>query len=163
MLAYLLASTSQHVVTTWGSDHVQVHPKIFRKAKEVFDIFTAPSGWKPPLRSKQEPFLKPKEPIKGSDAVMGLMTGGGINIWKTFVGSLRARGYDGHIILGLSPDLDQTSWKYLESKGVTGYAVPMGVCKYNETQKGYALRGVQEEQAAFFSNSPNFASFLFDF
>ena len=52
--------------------------------------------------------------------VMGLASGYDLRVYKSFVGSLRNTGYDGHIILGLSEEnLSAESKLYLLSMGVT--------------------------------------------
>lgn len=79
----------------------------------------------------------------GSDAVIGLaaykrfLPG-----FKRVVGSLRYFGYDGHIILGVHPDINQEQKDYLISNNVTFYGISVSECSesiYN-TDKSF-IRG----------------------
>ena len=51
-----------------------------------------------------------------------------MNGWRKLVGSLRVNGYDGHIILGVNPDIPEIERDYLDSMGVTYYAVHLANC-----------------------------------
>lgn len=65
----------------------------------------------------------------GNNAIVGLasyatfMTG-----FRRLVGSLRVGGYDGHIILGVHPDIPQKEESYLTKMGVTMYKVVTAEC-----------------------------------
>ena len=67
--------------------------------------------------------------ILGQDVIMGLAA------YKSFprgfarlVGSLRRNGYDGHIILGVHPNLPENEYNYLVSMKVTLYGVEVVDC-----------------------------------
>jgi hypothetical protein len=51
--------------------------------------------------------------------VIGIATGYSIDVYQSFVGSLRKSGYKGHIILGVSPNMPPNVEKYLISRNVT--------------------------------------------
>lgn len=48
--------------------------------------------------------------------------------WLHFVGSLRVNGYEGHIIVGVNPNIPQEERNYLDKMGVTYYAVELANC-----------------------------------
>ena len=50
--------------------------------------------------------------------VMGLAIGYGLDVFKSFVGSLRATGYSGNIILGVSHDMEDNVAEYLKQQKV---------------------------------------------
>lgn len=52
-------------------------------------------------------------------AVLAMATNMGLTEYQTFVGSLRATGYDGHIILGIDEHPDEVVIQYLSSQNVT--------------------------------------------
>ena len=52
-------------------------------------------------------------------AVLAMATNMDLHQYQTFVGSLRATGYSGHIILGISPDASSEIIDYLETNKVT--------------------------------------------
>lgn len=64
---------------------------------------------------------KPWTPADGSSTatVMGFATGYGLTVLGIFVGSLRRVGFQGHIILGVKPDIPQEVEMYLQSQNVT--------------------------------------------
>jgi len=64
-----------------------------------------------------EEFASPWDSDKS--AVIGLASGYGLNVFEVFVGSLRATGYQGHIILGISKNAPKHVTDYLESQNVT--------------------------------------------
>ena len=67
-------------------------------------------------------------------AVIGLAAGYGhvygMDMYKRFVGSLRATGYPGHIILGIAPNAPQNVRKYLARHRVVTKEVSIGRCTY---------------------------------
>jgi hypothetical protein len=62
--------------------------------------------------------------------VIGLAVGYGLNVYEMFVGSLRATGYPGHIILGISPDAPDNVRKYLIKARVQIKEVSFTNCTY---------------------------------
>mmetsp|Transcript_14540 Transcript_14540/g.29543 ORF Transcript_14540/g.29543 Transcript_14540/m.29543 type:complete len:457 (-) Transcript_14540:72-1442(-) len=67
-------------------------------------------------------------------AVLGLAYGYGLWTFRDFVGSLRATGYNGYIILGISPNPGEDVLDYLEHQNVTVKYVEMANrCTYNGT------------------------------
>ena len=48
--------------------------------------------------------------------------------WVRLVGSVRRAGYDGHIIMGVNPSLPPVEREYLDSMGVTYYAIEVANC-----------------------------------
>ncbi|KAL3763446.1 hypothetical protein ACHAW5_010236 [Stephanodiscus triporus] len=64
----------------------------------------------------------PQRPWRSShSAVLAMATNLNLNDYQIFVGSLRATGYDGHIILGIRPDTSSDIIEYLEMQNVTMY------------------------------------------
>ena len=65
---------------------------------------------------------------KGPDAIMGLCgyPKNILGMFRGFVGTLRHNGYDGHIILGVSPKLSEQEHAYLKKMDVTYYAAETG-------------------------------------
>ena len=55
--------------------------------------------------------------------VMGMASGYDLNVFEQFVGSLRATGYPGHIILGISPDAPKDVLDYLTAQQVNAKVV----------------------------------------
>lgn len=51
--------------------------------------------------------------------VLSIAIGYRLPVHKIFVGSLRATGYKGHIVLGVSEDTGQDVLDYLHAQGVT--------------------------------------------
>ena len=67
--------------------------------------------------------------------VMGMINGYHLSIYETFVGSLRATGYPGHIILGVANDAPKGTIDYLNSQNVTiKYIENAERCTYNGTK-----------------------------
>ena len=65
----------------------------------------------------------------GHNAIVGLASYPTfMNGWRKLVGSLRVNGYNGHIILGVNPDIPQEERTYLDKMGVTYYAVQLANC-----------------------------------
>jgi hypothetical protein len=64
----------------------------------------------------------------GHDSVMGLCAypKNIMGMFRGFAGTLRLSGYDGHIILGVSPNLSDEEHDYLKRMEVTYYAVETG-------------------------------------
>ena len=85
--------------------------------------------------------IKSKSSSQSSDkwdssksAVMGLATGYNLDVYKRFVGSLRATGYPGHIILGIAKNAPDDVLDYLAQQNVTAKVVEMAdKCTYNGT------------------------------
>lgn len=64
--------------------------------------------------------------------VMGLATGYPLYTYKQFVGSLRATGFPGHIILGIKKNPGDDVLQYFKEQNVTGRVVEMASnCTYN--------------------------------
>mmetsp|Transcript_35002 Transcript_35002/g.64811 ORF Transcript_35002/g.64811 Transcript_35002/m.64811 type:complete len:335 (+) Transcript_35002:167-1171(+) len=98
----------------------------------------------PPLKPNQESKLDDTsgwDPSKS--VVMGMASGYGLNVYQQFVGSLRATGYSGHIILGVSTNIinenNNDVSRYLKSQNVTMKGIEMegSVCTYNGTIDNY--------------------------
>ena len=67
-------------------------------------------------------------------AVLGLASGYGREVYETFVGSLRATGFSGHIILAISKDAGADVITYLSEQNVTTKFVERAEkCTYNGT------------------------------
>ena len=67
-------------------------------------------------------------------AVLGLASGYGLNVYQDFVGSLRATGYTGHIILGIAKNAPSDVLNYLKEQNVTIEFVEIAEkCTYNGT------------------------------
>ena len=80
----------------------------------------------------------------GKDAVLGLAVyRGNMRAFRRIVGSLRHFGYNGHIILGVSPEITAEELNYLKEHQVTLYAVHISPCAGagNVTEKGGLVRG----------------------
>ena len=70
-----------------------------------------------------------KDAPGGANAVVGLaLYPFFFSGFQRFVGSLRAVGYAGHIILGVSTAISTAELAYLKSMDVTMYAVRLGAC-----------------------------------
>jgi len=64
-----------------------------------------------------------------------MINGFPLSIYETFVGSLRATGYPGHIILGIANDAPKGTIDYLNSQNVTiKYIENAERCTYNGTK-----------------------------
>ena len=75
-------------------------------------------------------------------AVLGLASGYGLETYNTFVGSLRATGYSGHIILAIAKDAPSDVVSYLNEQNVTiKYVERAEKCTYNGTigEKGVPI------------------------
>jgi hypothetical protein len=86
--------------------------------------------------SRKEGKEKKTIPVKQWDpakcVVIGLAVGYPLEVFETFVGSLRATGYPGHIILGIATDTDQQTRDYLAKRNVTMKEVPLADhCTYH--------------------------------
>lgn len=82
-------------------------------------------------RKVEEPFgLMHQGHPPGHDVVMGLASwpSSAMNVFTTLVGSLRYSGFDGHIILGVHPNISQDEQSYLAKMDVTFYAVHVVPC-----------------------------------
>uniref|UniRef100_A0A7S4S646 Uncharacterized protein n=2 Tax=Ditylum brightwellii TaxID=49249 RepID=A0A7S4S646_9STRA len=62
--------------------------------------------------------------------VIGLAAGYGVHVYQQFVGSLRATGYNGHIILGIASDPPSDVTDYLQKQNVITHPVEIGTCTY---------------------------------
>jgi len=72
--------------------------------------------------------------------VIGLAVGYNIHVYKRFIGSLRATGYSGQIILGVSPNQPLEVTQYLAKHKVTLKLVETGPCANNtHTEEGLGL------------------------
>lgn len=74
----------------------------------------------------------------GHDAVMGLATyhEDDVEVFRKLVGSLRTAGFDGHIILGVTPSITNTVQSYLIKMDVTFYGVEKVPCDKSITDGG---------------------------
>jgi len=78
----------------------------------------------------------------GSDALMGLAAyAKNMRAFTRIVGPLRNSGYDGHIILGVSPSITEEEQDYLKRNNVTYYAVEFVDCDDSITQGSGTVRG----------------------
>jgi hypothetical protein len=62
--------------------------------------------------------------------VMGMASGYDLKVYKRFVGTLRKRGYNGHIILGVAPDVGEDVKKYFEYRNVIIKILKWEDCSY---------------------------------
>jgi len=67
--------------------------------------------------------------------VMGMATGYGLSVYQRFVGSLRKSGFQGHIILGVSPDVSQEVLKYFAYRNVTPKIPETAPCTFKAQNK----------------------------
>lgn len=65
--------------------------------------------------------------------VMGMASGYDLNVYQRFVGSLRKTGYQGHIILGVAPDVSPKILEYFHYRNVTPKILQWVDCTYNMT------------------------------
>lgn len=72
----------------------------------------------------------PQKWNSAKSVVIGLASGYNLDVYKRFVGSLRATGFNGHIILGISSDPPQDVTDYLQQQNVTTKPVDIGRCTY---------------------------------
>jgi hypothetical protein len=73
--------------------------------------------------------LRHKAHPPGNDAIMGLAAyPENMKAWKTIVGSLRAKGYDGHFMFGVHQDIPREEEDYLQRMNVTYYTVELVEC-----------------------------------
>ena len=70
-----------------------------------------------------------------SATVMGMATGYRLDVFQRFVGSLRKSGYQGHIILGVAPDVPEKVLQYLSYRNVTAKVMRWVNCTYAEEGK----------------------------
>ena len=72
--------------------------------------------------------------VSSNSAVLSLTAGLNLDTYKQFVGSLRATGYSGHIILGISNNAPSDVLSYLAEQNVTTHVIePAEKCTYNGT------------------------------
>ena len=77
----------------------------------------------------------------GNDAIFGLALYKNFHKgFKRVVGSLRYYGYNGHIILGVHPDIEEIDMNYLKQMNVTFYAIKSSKC--NEVASNNEVRGI---------------------
>lgn len=74
----------------------------------------------------------------GRDAVMGLATypEDDVEVFRKLVGSLRTAGFDGHIILGVTPSISDRVKSYLIKMDVTFYGIEKVPCDKSITDGG---------------------------
>mmetsp|Transcript_26763 Transcript_26763/g.53377 ORF Transcript_26763/g.53377 Transcript_26763/m.53377 type:complete len:454 (-) Transcript_26763:38-1399(-) len=70
--------------------------------------------------------------------VMGMAVGYSISTYRTFVGSLRRSGFEGHIILAIAPDPKPGVLEYLTSKNVTAVRLEFADCDFDPGGGGKA-------------------------
>ena len=80
--------------------------------------------------------IEPRPPWNSKNcAVLSLASASGLEDHVRFVGSLRATGYIGAIILGISPDAPTEVTEYLDSQAVTYHRIERAAsCTYNGTE-----------------------------
>ena len=82
-----------------------------------------------PVPSPSEKLLHEAPKPPSSNAIVGLASYPKfMNGWRKLVGSLRTNGYEGHIILGVNPNIPQDERNYLDKMGVTYYAIELANC-----------------------------------
>jgi len=84
--------------------------------------------WEGKSNPSKSPEVVPRDSKKTNDAssawdssrsaVLGLASGYNFNIYEQFVGSLRATGYSGHIILGVKTNLPNETVQYFKEQNV---------------------------------------------
>ena len=88
----------------------------------------------------------------GHDVVMGLASfDPALQIFRILVGSLRQSGYDGHIILGVRPEIPKDEQEYLKKMDVTFYGLETFDCDESITDstaeysvvRGKCAKGVE--------------------
>ena len=90
-----------------------------------------------PVEEPAETLLHKAPTPPSNNVIMGLasypqfMSG-----WQHLVGSLRTNGYEGHIILGVHPQIPNNERDYLDKMGVTYYAVETANCNAVAMAKG---------------------------
>lgn len=99
-------------------------------------------------QTEQEEHMSKTKSTGGTDAtVIGMATRYALPVFKQFVGSLRKTGYEGHIILGVSPKEKTESnddvikdgvMKYLLSQNVTMKHIEYVPCEYELGTEGCA-------------------------
>lgn len=70
-----------------------------------------------------------------SATVMGMASGYGLDVYKRFVGSLRKSGFQGHIILGVSPNVSPDILRYFEYRNVTPKILQYVNCSFVDHSK----------------------------
>jgi len=72
------------------------------------------------------------DPSSSSDTatVIGMATNYDLEVYERFVGSLRKTGYQGHIILGVGPDVSQRVLQYFRYRNVTAKILSWVNCTY---------------------------------
>ena len=95
-----------------------------------FDNIVQKSAEEASKRTVSQPYgLRHMAFPSGQDAVMGLAVYyNNLRLFRRVVGSLRFTGYDGHIILGVSPKLTLKEEEYLKRMNVTYYTVYIVDC-----------------------------------
>ena len=82
-----------------------------------------------PVPSPSEKLLHEAPKPPSSNAIVGLASYPKfMNGWRKLVGSLRTNGYEGHIILGVNPNIPKDERNYLDKMGVTYYAIELANC-----------------------------------
>ncbi|KAL3817115.1 hypothetical protein ACHAXA_009946 [Cyclostephanos tholiformis] len=81
----------------------------------------------------------------GRNAILGLASYPTFAIgWRRLLGSLRNAGYDGHVIMGVNPNLPDEERDYLDRMGVTYYAVEVVDCDPSILDERVAEGGKEE-------------------
>lgn len=92
--------------------------------------------------SKLHTHTKPKRWDSSKSAVLGLATNYSLGVYKIFVGSLRATGYNGHIILGIAKDAPPDVMQYLTTNKVTTHVVEVAEkCTYEGEKSAHDGNG----------------------
>jgi len=74
------------------------------------------------------PYIRPGD--SSTATVLALATNFPLAVFKRFIGSLRRTGYQGHIIVGLSPDVGENILDYLRSRKVIPKVLEWTNCTY---------------------------------
>lgn len=136
-----------------GDTPILFKNKEYRSArqKELHDMILedeATFGSNLPAQNQSDSSFEPELQIKGTGGanatVIGMATRYGLNTFVRFVGSLRNTGYEGHIILGVSPKEDtkhaskiqEGVMEYLSSQNVTMKHIEYVTCHHQLGNEG---------------------------
>lgn len=70
-----------------------------------------------------------------SASVMGMASGYRLGVYQRFVGSLRRSGFQGHVFLGVAPDVDPAILEYLRRRNVTAKVQTWVNCTYSDSDR----------------------------
>ena len=95
-----------------------------------------------------------KNSLSGKPAVLGMAAGYDLSVYKRFVGSLRATGYSGHIILGVKSNLEDDILVYLKGQNVI--TKPVEVVSDECTYRGAKLHDGKSYGMPCFKEYPDY-------